>query len=51
MINTEYQILCITLLSITAGILLFALFGIGAVKWASDKVADIFFGRVPGGRK
>lgn len=49
--NDNQQLVCITLLSITAGILLFALFGIGAVKWASGKVADVFFGRQPGGRK
>ena len=45
MINTEYQILCITLLSITAGVLLFALFGFGAVRavavWLGNKIADL----------
>jgi uncharacterized membrane protein SirB2 len=47
-VNIEFQLWCITLLAITAGVLLFALFGIGAVRavavWLGNKLAGVFYG-------
>lgn len=53
--SAEHQLLCITQLLLTVGILAFALWGWQAFKWAcrwvGAKVATVFFGREPGGRR
>jgi hypothetical protein len=53
--NLENQLLCATLLLITVGILAFWLWGVAVVRavarWIGNKVATVFFGDVPGGRR
>jgi len=45
MISLEYQLLCATLLLITAGILAFALWGVAVVRavavWIGNRLADL----------
>lgn len=53
--SDDHQLLCITLLLLTVGILAFALWGWqafkAACKWIGAKVATVLFGREPGGRR
>ncbi len=53
--NTENMLLWAILLLISAGIFAGCLWGVQAVRavagWLGRRLGDLFFGRVPGGRK